>query len=193
MTFSRLVAQILFSAVLLTVSSCKTSSDTAGKVTSAPPVEEDVIFFHDVKTPDSLICEGRVFPLKFRMMKVDYPGLRKKLLAVPYPAKGIAPDTIRLAVPLPGGALSVFRIFPSTVMPPELAAKYPKIRTFAGTNIDMPSEQIRLEITPLGFTSMILTEKGSIMADPFCKTDSVHILVYNKNDLPPGAKHPFEK
>ena len=185
----------LMVSILAVVSACKTHKDTA----SEPPAvlqefPETGIFFQDtVVTGDSLHCEGRILPALYRLMKADYPRLRTYLLSVHYPAKGEAPDTILLAVPTPDGAFGIYRIFPSTVMAPELAARYPEIRTFSGNSVDRPSEQIRLEITPLGITAMILTENGSVMIDPFCKGVSDLILVYHKKDLPPGAKQPFEK
>jgi hypothetical protein len=186
---------IMLVAVLFTVTNCKTPVESTADIPKPiPPVDEDRVYFHELLSgSDSLSCEGRVLPLKFRLMKVDYTNLRSKLFSVAYPAKDSVPDTLLIAVPTPEGAFEVFRIFPSSVMAPELAAKYPEIRTFAGSGVSQPADQIRLEITPLGFTSMILSEKGSMMINPFCNSDSVHVIVYYKNDLAPGAKQPFEK
>ena len=181
--------------VLMLFAQCKTPSEsTDPTLKSNLPLEEDRLYFHD-PAPGSapVTCEGRILPLKFRLMATDYAELRRKLLSVPIPAKGAAPDTLLLAVPDTLGALSVFRIFHSSVMPPELAARYPEIRAFSGVGLDSPGDQIRLEINPLGFSAMITSVNGTTFIDPYCKNDSVHVIVYRKSDLPPGAKQPFEK
>lgn len=172
---------------------CRTAREPAVHTAQSPvqEVAEDRVYFFPPDDSLSLPeCSGKVRPLKYNIMRVDYPALRGLLTKRP---KGREADTLTLGVPVWDGSLVTFRIFPSTVMSPELAAKYPEIRAYSGFGIDDSLSKIRLEISPLGFSSMITSLQGTYLSDPWCITDSVHIIVYRKSDVPPGMKHQFEK
>ena len=68
-------------------------------------------------------------------------------------------------------------------MEPELAAKYPQIRTYRGQGLDDPSATLRLDRTPSGLHAMILSASGSVFIDPYRLHDSVHHISYYKRDL----------
>jgi hypothetical protein len=136
-------------------------------------------------------CPGRIFPDKYRLVKVNYSLVRQNLLS--NCAVGGKHDTLDFPVPLPGGNDEVFRIFPVNVMPDALKQKYPGIATYSGSNKTNAIESIRLDISPAGFRAMILSPMGTILVDPYCLGDSVHIISYFKRDLPEGSKEPFEE
>ena len=139
-------------------------------------------------------CHERVWPLRFRVLKVNYNKLRDTLLK-PAPAgvRTVNHDTVVLPVILPSGLVENYKITQIQVMPPDLADKYPDIKTYSGNGVESPTDNIRLDISPKGVTVMILSTRGTMMIDPMCGKDSLHVISYFKKDLPPDAKPEFEK
>ncbi len=105
----------------------------------------------------------------------------------------IAADTLSIEIPIPDGSWEVFRVSQVQVMAPELAAKYPYLKTYSGTSKLYPADQIRLEVSPDGIRGMILSSRGTILVDPFCKNDKLHMISFFKKNLPEGGKEDFEK
>ncbi len=93
-----------------------------------------------------------------------------------------------LELPLPNGKTSKFEIYYSPVMEPELAAKFPEIRTYLAKSIDNNSYSARLDLTPHGFHGQIFTPEGTVFIDPFAKGNSVVYLSYFKKDFNPSAE-----
>ncbi|WP_323787370.1 immunoglobulin-like domain-containing protein [Psychroserpens sp.] len=59
-----------------------------------------------------------------------------------------------LSFPSADGEFERFKVFEASVMDPELSAKYPEIKSYAGQGIDDPTAVIRFSVTPLGFQSI---------------------------------------
>ncbi len=99
----------------------------------------------------------------------------------------------RIIIPYPDNSFGEFLINEVPVMAPELAAKYPQIKTYSGRNIKT-NEIIRLDITPKGFHGMIFSKKGQVYIDPVTKNDTEQYQVYYRKDLAPTEKaHQFNE
>ncbi len=83
---------------------------------------------------------------------------------------------------MPDGSLAEFRFVESPVMPPELAAEYPDIRTYAGTLVNDPSVTVRFDSTPSGFHAYVRTREGTVAIDPLYRYDATVHAVYFKQD-----------
>lgn len=80
-----------------------------------------------------------------------------------------SPDVVELDLPYPDGTTHPFRISPREIMAPELAQKFPGIKTFAGRSLRDPSVTACLDLSPLGLHAQILTPVGAVYLEP--KTD----------------------
>jgi hypothetical protein len=83
---------------------------------------------------------------------------------VPHEALGDRSRTVKL--PMPDGSLASFVIVESPIMKPELAARYPDLKTFKVYGIDDPTASGRVDITPRGFHAMLFTANGRLFIDP---------------------------
>jgi len=138
-------------------------------------------------------CPGKIFPTSYRMLDVDTAMMRHLLIIQGNKPGEISTDTILIDIPLPDESWEEFRITQVQVMAPELAAKYPYIKTYSGYAKLYPADQIRLEVSPEGIRAMILSSRGTVLIDPFCKEDKLHMISFFKKNLPEGAKQDFEK
>src|SRR4051794_10193188 len=90
-------------------------------------------------------------PEKFTAFDLDHSALKQILKE-----SSIFAATNSIAIPLPDGSISTFQFVEAPVMEPQLAAKFPEIRTFLGQGVDDPRATVRFDITPAGFHAQII-------------------------------------
>jgi len=136
--------------------------------------------------------ERAIFPDAYRVVAANLDRLHARLRAAEEAPAGDPPV---LWLPLPGGGYAPFTLRPDPIMAPELASRYPAIRTFAGRNMESGAAAgaiARLDLTPHGFHAMILAEGETIFVDPYSRADVVHYLVYRARDAGAPSAPPEE-
>lgn len=129
-------------------------------------------------------------PGRFRALEVDVKELERLLDRAPAErsaAAGTAP--LWLALPYPDGTDRLFRVEASPILAPELAARFPEIRTFVAQGVDDPTATARLSLTSVGFHAMVLSTSGTVIIDPYRRWDARYVLSYFKQEArkPAGA------
>ncbi|AHJ96352.1 reprolysin-like metallopeptidase [Hymenobacter swuensis] len=123
----------------------------------------------------------------FRAVTFQLDAVRDALRTAPLErgagAKGSA--TV-ISLPMPDGTSQRFRVVQVPVMAPQLAAKYPSIRTYAAQGIDDPSASARLDVSPDGFHAMILAANSTVYIDPATRGLDTH-LVFERRSMNRGA------
>ncbi|MEM9552826.1 MAG: reprolysin-like metallopeptidase [Acidobacteriota bacterium] len=127
-----------------------------------------------------------IVPRAYRALALDLPAMERLLADVPLES-AIGTSDARdawplLELPLPDGTFGGFRIVESPIMAPELAAKYPEIKTFRGQGIDDPQATLRFDLTPAGFHAMILSPRGDVYIDPYARDTTAHYISYRAQD-----------
>ncbi len=124
-------------------------------------------------------------PEKFLTYQLDVAAMKSYFASVPElrddQLKNNAPIII---LPMPDGTKAKFKIWKSSVMAPELAAKFPQIITLTGQGVDDPYATIKLDFTELGFHAQIKSVvSGDNYIDPYSKTDNSNYVIYKKSDV----------
>ncbi|MCO6492737.1 MAG: proprotein convertase P-domain-containing protein [Phaeodactylibacter sp.] len=97
-----------------------------------------------------------------------------------------------LMLPMPDGTLQQFEIVNAPVMHPDLQAKYPGLRSFAGKGIDDPTAYLRFSLTTKGFNAMVISAKYStVFIDPYTGGNTEYYVSYYKKDYAPQRAVPF--
>lgn len=100
-------------------------------------------------------------------------------------------SNVVISIPNANGEFQRFRIFESSVMHPELQARYPEIRSYAGQGVDDPSSIIRFSITPDGFNSMVLSGNDSAtFIEPYTEDGSSYVVFKRSERF--NTDDPFE-
>lgn len=87
-----------------------------------------------------------------------------------------------IALPLPDGSFRNFKVWQSPMMPDDLAARYPGIKTFSGEAVTNHTITVKLEFTLYGFTAMIYDGDNTCFIDPYDNYRDGFYMVHYKRD-----------
>lgn len=133
---------------------------------------------------DQMVGEAWVRPEAFGAFLLDADALAGTLAGAPLE---MADETAAVAraeitLPMPDGTYARFSFVEAPIMEPELAAKFPEIRTYLGQGIDDPAASVRFDRTPAGFHAQILSPSGAVYIDPYNRDDDALHVSYYKRD-----------
>ena len=127
----------------------------------------------------------RAIPAAFRSLNLEEPSIQAVLAEAPLWRTDEAEEVeVRILLPIPDGSFQAFRVVYAPVMAPELARRFPEIRTYAGYGIDDPTAYVRFDLTPQGFHAYIRSgSQPDIFIDPYKSGLSNVYLSYYKKDF----------
>lgn len=96
-------------------------------------------------------------PSESRLLKFNLAQLRDALNEA---------AMINIMLPDPNGGTVEFALRPSSVMPKQLAARYPEIRAFEGVALHDSATTLRLELSSKGLTAQVLGAGNRWLIDP---------------------------
>ncbi len=113
---------------------------------------------------------------------LDLPAMKKMLGKSPKRnSTNITSQTI-ISLPNGEGKMENFRVYENAVMAPELAAKYPEIKSYVAVGIDNPNARAYFSNSSLGFKSMTLYPNQSTVFIEPVSDDLNTYTVYKKSD-----------
>lgn len=124
--------------------------------------------------------ERLIVPVAERILRLDVDAFEMEAEGVPNETEV---NWKEWQLPMPDGSFQRFQVAETPLMAPELAAKFPQIKTYTGKGIDDPRATLRMDITPQGMHAMIISPKGSTFIDPMMKNDREHYTSYFKKDF----------
>lgn len=132
-------------------------------------------------TPGRALAAEAPHPAAYRLLSTDFSELRELV-------SDVVDHGEALSVPRPDGGYADFVLSDSGTLPPDLAAKYPEIRSYRGS--DKNGNRIRLDVSPLGFHAMVFDKAGLWMVRPESYGTDSHYISFRRADLPsPGEFH----
>lgn len=125
--------------------------------------------------------ERWVTPASARVMALDYAAFTARLANAPREGSvNLRSSAAEVTLPMADGSWQRFRVVETQVMAPELAARYPQIRTFTGQGVDDPAASVRLDYNPRGFFAQVLAPGADTYIDPWQAGDTAHYVVYSR-------------
>lgn len=101
-------------------------------------------------------------------------------------------DSIEVQLPISNGSLGLARLARSASVPLEFQVKY-GISAYSGRLTGFNGSIVRLEVDPArGIRYMAIIETGTTIMLRVCTEGLWNYMVFEKNDLPDGAKTGFE-
>jgi len=118
--------------------------------------------------------DSNTLPTKFDTYSINLDGFRNELINAPQRGGNSVNTNLILEFPNLEGKMERYQIFEASVMHPDLQAKYPEIRSYAGYGIGT-SNFLRFSVSPYnGFNGIIL---GDIKAIMFQSDNSITDMV----------------
>ncbi|WP_333878051.1 reprolysin-like metallopeptidase [Flavobacterium sp.] len=132
------------------------------------------------KKSDMIPLESRMILPEKNLFTLDLTQLRNALSSAPQ--RNARNSNTVIAIPNENGVLENFRIYENSALAPELAARYPEIKSYIGIGIDNPTSTAHFSLSPLGFKSMILQAgKSAVFIEPISQDLNTY-TVYRKAD-----------
>ena len=135
--------------------------------------------------------ERKIIPNKYKVFSLDFKSLKTNFKsASKRDQNNKLTSTLVLDFPLDNGTTESFLIEKTSVLHPDLEAKYPEIQSFYGVSKKNPLNKIYISMSPEGFTGVITGEK-TIYIDPYSKSDVNNYIVYDRTDYERSSNDGF--
>ena len=121
-------------------------------------------------------------PDSYATFMLDDASMKALLAAAPVEDGPDALNPALVELPMPDGSLARYHVLESSVMAPELAARFPEIRSYIAQGVDDPASVARFVTGPGGFRGMIRSEGGSVFINPALDRASPHYIAFNIKD-----------
>ena len=120
------------------------------------------------------------FVSSFRLFKLDSKELKNQLKTIDDKNINKA-ESVIVEFPDAEGNMLKYRIKETSLMHPDLAVKFPAIKSYSGKRIDNKST-VHFTINTLGLSAMILSpEKGTMFIDPYTENRETYMVYFKKN------------
>lgn len=158
--------------------------------TSSTKASEDYLWQEaGTTTLMSRQAERGTVPVAYRILRLNRDALTRLLDQTSMEFTTDRSAQTLISLPMPEGSLARFRFEQSPIMEAGLAAQYPEIKTYHGQGIDDPTATTRFDWTPAGFHAILLSDHGTVIVEPYSKTDADIYISYYKHDMPKDVGH----
>ncbi|MFP3595469.1 reprolysin-like metallopeptidase [Chryseobacterium sp. SIMBA_029] len=144
--------------------------------------QTDRLWTESSKRTPSEIFENKTNINNPKIFSLDFNGLKSALAKAPKRvAAGQKSETI-ISFPNSEGKMENFKVRENSNFAPELAARYPDIKSYVGEGLGDSNSTVYFSISPLGLSSMeIYGDKSAVFIEPYTKDLSAYV-VYKKSD-----------
>ena len=144
----------------------------------APVPQENIVL------PESAL--RAIQPSALRAFQLNYSALETALQQAPMEFTAAARErALLLDIPMADGSLRTFSVVESPVIAPGLSAKFPAIRTYAGTAADGSGVSVRLGLGYKGFHAFIFDDQNGLQTvRPYAEGEQSFYMAYRMSDVP---------
>lgn len=115
-----------------------------------------------------------------RVFHLDIDRLKNSLAKTP--KRLTEKSGVTISFPNSNGKMETFKVTENSNFTPELAARYPDIKSYVGQGVEDPSSTIYFSISSLGLSSMeIYGDKSAVFIEPYTQDQSTYV-VYKRSD-----------
>ena len=144
--------------------------------------QTDRLWSESSRKTNSEIFENKSTINNPKIYSLDINGLKNALAKAPKRLAVGEKSEIIISFPNSDGKLEHFKVKENSNFDPQLAAKYPDIKSYVGEGLGDVNSTVYFSISPLGLSSMeIDNDKSAVFIEPYTKDLSTYV-VYRKSD-----------
>lgn len=144
--------------------------------------QTDRLWSADSKNTSSDIFENKKNIINPKIYSLDFNGLKAVLAKAPKRLAAGEKSEVIISFPNAKGNMENFKVRENSNFDPELALKYPDIKSYVGEGFGDSNSTVYFSISPLGLSSMeIYGDKSAVFIEPYSKDLSTYV-VYKKSD-----------
>ncbi|MDQ8140707.1 reprolysin-like metallopeptidase [Chryseobacterium sp. CFS15] len=144
--------------------------------------QTDRLWSESSRKTNSEIFENKSTINNPKIYSLDIDGLKNALAKAPKRLAVGEKSDIIISFPNSDGKLEHFKVRENSNFDPQLAAKYPDIKSYVGEGLGDSNSTVYFSISPLGLSSMeIYGDKSAVFIEPYTKDLSTYV-VYRKSD-----------
>ncbi|SFZ90222.1 Por secretion system C-terminal sorting domain-containing protein [Chryseobacterium limigenitum] len=151
-------------------------------ITGISFAQTDRLWSEGSRKATSEVFENKNFVTNPKVYSLDINGLKNVLAKAPKRLAVGEKSMIIISFPNSEGKMENFKVKENSNFDPQLAAKYPDIKSYVGEGLDDPNSTVYFSISQLGLSSMeIYGDKSAVFIEPYTKDLSTYV-VYKKSD-----------
>ncbi|REC44456.1 reprolysin-like metallopeptidase [Chryseobacterium sp. 5_R23647] len=144
--------------------------------------QTDRLWSESSRKTNSEIFENKSTINNPKIYSLDIDGLKNALAKAPKRLAVGEKSEIIISFPNSDGKLEHFKVRENSNFDPQLAAKYPDIKSYVGEGMGDSNSTVYFSISPLGLSFMeIYGDKSAVFIEPYTKDLSTYV-VYRKSD-----------
>lgn len=151
-------------------------------ITGISFAQTDRLWSESSRKTTSGIFENKTNIINPKVYSLNINGLKNALANAPKRLAAGEKSEIIISFPNSEGKMENFKVRENSNFDPELAAKYPDIKSYVGEGLNDPNSTVYFSVSPLGLSSMeIYGDKSAVFIEPYTKDLSTYV-VYKKSD-----------
>lgn len=151
-------------------------------ITGISFAQTDRLWSEGSRKTNSEVFENKNFVTNPKVYSLDINGLKNVLAKAPKRLAVGEKSQIIISFPNSEGKMENFKVKENSNFDPQLAAKYPDIKSYVGEGLGDSNSTVYFSISQLGLSSMeIYGDKSAVFIEPYTKDLSTYV-VYRKSD-----------
>ena len=128
----------------------------------------------------------------YRLLRLNASHFLDRLAQAPLRGDTHGAAPVVIVLPMPDGTDQRFELVEAPTLHPDLGAKFPEIKSYAGTGIDDPTAYFRGDWSQRGFHGMILSgAHRGVYIDPYAANDTEFYTSYYRDDYHRDLAEPW--
>lgn len=151
-------------------------------ITGVSFAQTDRLWSEGSRKSSSEIFENKSNINNPKIYNLDINGLKSALAKAPKRLAAGEKSELIISFPNSEGKMENFKVRENSNFAPELAAKYPDIKSYVGEGLGDSNSTVYFSVSPLGLSSMeVYGDRSAVFIEPYSKDLSTYV-VYRKSD-----------